>query len=75
MNNNMDETIKTWGDVIKLHEEYIDMLMQKMLSMDFLDLKYKAMWSQKLAVALCRHQEIFVLAGKAHSGKYSDKEQ
>lgn len=75
MNDNMDETLKTWGDVIKLSEEYIDMLMQKMRSMDFLDLKYKTMWRQKLSVALCKHQEIFVLAGKSPSGKYFDKEQ
>ena len=67
----MEKAKITWDDVIRLSEEYIDMLLiGKMHSVDFLDLKYKSMWQKELALALCRHQEIFILAGGSPSGRY-----
>ena len=65
----------TWDDVIKASEEYIDMLMIRVLGLDSVDIKLKEMWQQKLALALCRHQEIFVLADMSPSGKYFDREE
>jgi hypothetical protein len=58
-----------WDDVIKASNEYIDILKIKMHNMDSVDCKFKEMWHQKLALALCRHQEIAVLqqAQEAHN--------
>jgi hypothetical protein len=64
-----------WIDVIDTSEEYIDLLMQKMHSMDPLDCKYKQMWREKLAIALCKHQEVLALAGVTSSKYYSNMEQ
>jgi len=62
-------TIITWDDAIKASNEYIELLATKLHSMDSVDCKFKEMWRQKLAVALCRHQEIAVLqqAQEAHN--------
>lgn len=47
----------TWSEAIKACDDYIDLLITKLHSMDAVDSKFKEMWRQKIAVAMVKRQE------------------